>query len=91
MSDEKEKKNVFAVIGKAIWNATGEKGKFTTVLGIAIIIAAVVDPLVKHNQGVTFSNDYLWQTMYFVLAGIILVILPSEISISKTDGFKIKD
>lgn len=74
-----------------IWKGIGEKGKFTTLLGLAIIIAAVVDPLIKHNIGVTFSEDYMWQTMYFVIVGIVLIILPSEISISKTDGFKIKD
>ena len=74
-----------------IWSAIGEKGKFTTLLGVAIIISAVVDPLIQHNKGITFSNDYLGQTMYFILAGVILIILPSEISISKTDGFKIKD
>lgn len=74
-----------------IWKGIGEKGKFTTLLGLAIIIAAVADPLIKHNMGVTFSEDYMWQIMYFVLSGIVLIILPSEVSISKTDGFKIKD
>lgn len=86
-----EKKNYFKIFMSMIWKALEEKGRFTTILGLAIIIAAVVDPLIKHNQGITFDNDYMFQVIYFVLGGIILIILPSEISISKTDGFKIKD
>lgn len=88
---EEVDKKWYQKILPAIWNGLAEKGKFTTVLGLAIVIAAVTDPLIKHNQGITFNNDYMFQIIYFVLGGIILIILPSEISISKTDGFKIKD
>lgn len=74
----------------AIWKGISEKGKFTTILGLTIIISAVVDPLIKHNQGITLGEDFMFQTIYFIIAGIILIILPSEIKISK-DGLEIKD
>ncbi len=74
-----------------LWKMLEHKGKFTTVLGLLIVLGSVVYPLIQHNKGVEFSNGYLWQTLYFILAGVILIILPSEISISKTNGFLIKD
>lgn len=73
-----------------IWKGISEKGKFTTLLGLTIVISAVVDPLIKHNQGIILGEDFMVQTIYFMIAGIILIILPSEISISK-DGLIIKD
>jgi len=64
-----------------IWNALAQKGKFTTLIGLTIIIWSVVKPLVQHNKGVVFEEGYLWQMIYFILAGIILIILPSKLSI----------
>ncbi len=78
-------------IPSLFWKSLEQKGKYTTILGIFIILGSVTFPLVQHNKGAEFTEAYLFQTIYFILAGIILIILPSEISISKTDGFKIKD
>lgn len=73
-----------------LWKILAEKGKFTTVLGLIIIIAAVLKPLIEHNKFVVFKEGYLFQTIYFMLGGIILIILPSKIEISKS-GLKIED
>lgn len=73
-----------------IWNMLEQKGKFTTILGLFIILGSVITPLIEHNKGVEFTGQYMFQTIYFVLMGVILIILPSEISISK-DGLSIKD
>jgi len=79
-----------ASLPNRFWISLEQKGKYTTFLGFCIIIAGVLDPLIKHNQGVVFEEAYMWQVIYFLIAGIILIILPSYIKISK-DGIEIKD
>lgn len=73
-----------------LWHSLESKGKYTTAVGLGMVIAAVVKPLIEHNQGIIFSQDYMWQIIYFVLGGILLIILPSYMKISK-DGFEVKD
>jgi len=73
-----------------LWKMLAEKGKFTTLLGVIIIIAAVLKPLIEHNRGKVFEQNYMMQIIYFMIAGIILIILPSKIEISKS-GLKIED
>ena len=73
-----------------IWEMLKDKGKFTTILGLLIIIGSVVYPIWKHNHGVEFTEGYLFQTIYLIVAGTVLIILPSKIKVSK-DGLEIED
>jgi len=73
-----------------LWKSLEEKGKYTTFVGLCMIISAVVKPMIQHNKGVVFEDGYMWQIIYFVLGGILLIILPSYMKISK-DGFEVKD
>lgn len=92
VEDEAPKESLWKRFRKVIWNAIGEKGKFATLVGLFIVISAVSQPLVRHNLGETFSVEYMYQTLYFVLVGIVLIILPSSIKfISKLLTIEIKD
>lgn len=81
--------NFFKSILSGLWKSLESKGKYTTVLGLAIIVTSVLDPLINHNQGITFEEGYLWQVIWFILAGVILIILPSEITIKSGKGLEI--
>jgi len=73
-------------------NTLEKKGRYTTVLGMLIIIGSVFKPLLKHSAGEVFSEGYMWQILYFILSGIILIILPSSIKfISKLLTIEIED
>ena len=73
-----------------LWESLSNKGRYTSFMGICIIIASVTKPLIEHNQGIVFADGYMYQALYFVAIGIILIILPSYMKISK-DGLEIKD
>ncbi len=79
-----------AKIPQWLWKSLEQKGKYTSLIGIAIVISAVTKPLIDHNHGVIFEQDYMFQIIYFVLGGIILIILPSYIKVSKV-GLEVKD
>ena len=77
-------------IPTTFWKSLEQKGKFTSILGVGIILGAVAQPLVDHNNGVVFDEKYMFQIIYFMIGGISLIILPSKIKVSK-DGLEIED
>ncbi|MDA3854874.1 MAG: hypothetical protein PF569_01350 [Candidatus Woesearchaeota archaeon] len=87
---EKIMKEWFLGLRAKLWASLENKGRYTSFLGICIIIGSVTKPLIQHNRGVVFEEQYLIQAIYFVVMGVILIILPSYIKISK-DGLEIKD
>ena len=66
-----------------------QKGKYTTFVGLCMVIGASVKPLIEHNKGIVFEENYMWQVMYFIFGGIFLIILPSRISIKSGKGLEI--
>lgn len=83
-------KTWFLGLRERLWQSLEGKGKYTSFMGLIIVVASVYKPLVEHNKGVTFAEGYMFQTLYFVAIGIVLIILPSYMKISK-DGIEIKD
>lgn len=72
------------------WASLEFKGKYTSFIGLCMVIGSVTKPLVDHNKGIVFEDGYMWQIIYFVLGGVLLIILPSYMKISK-EGFEVKD
>lgn len=73
-------------------NTLEKKGRYTTVLGLCIIIGSVLKPLIRHSGGEVFAETYMWQILYFIISGVILIILPSSIKfISKLMTIEIED